>query len=138
MSSTNKGSDEALIHELWREYTSALKDGDMKRWLALWMPEGKQMPPGVPQRVGTEQIREGFMPLITLFDVQMDISPEEVRILGDQAYSHGKYEYTLAPREGGETINNEGKFLTIFVRQVDGSWKISIDCFNDDSPPRSS
>jgi uncharacterized protein (TIGR02246 family) len=125
----------AVIHALWKEYAAAIKAGDMDRWLALWIPEGKQMPPGAPQRIGMEQIREGNSPLLDLFDSVLDIVPDEVRIVGDHAISHGNYGYNLTPKEGGETVSGKGKFLTIFVRQADGSWKIAIDCFNDDAPP---
>ena len=74
-------------------------------------------------------------PLMDLFDAEMAIFPDEVRILGDHAYSHGNYEYALKPKEGGETVSGKGKFLTILARQANGSWKIAIDCFNDNAPP---
>lgn len=135
MTTVKPETDVALIHELWKEYAAAIKAGDMDRWLALWIPEGKQMPPGAPQRVGMEQIREGNSPLMDLFDSALDIVPDEFRIVGDHAISHGNYRYALTPKEGGETVRGEGKFLTILDRQADGSWKIAIDCFNDNAPP---
>jgi ketosteroid isomerase-like protein len=55
-------------------------------------------------------------------------------ILGDQAYSHGTYEFDMASKEGGETRSYSGKFLDILEKQVDGSWKIAIDCQNYNMP----
>jgi hypothetical protein len=43
-------------------------------------------------------------------DVEMIIHTEEVRILGDRAYSHDPYELEMAPKEGGETKSYSGKF----------------------------
>ncbi len=137
MSTVKELTDVDLILEIWTEYASAVMAGDLERWLALWIPEGKQMPPNAPARLGLDQIREGNEPLITLFDTEMAIHPDEVRILGDHAFSHGNYEYAITPKEGRETLAAEGKFLTILVRQANGSWKIAIDCFNDNAPPNS-
>jgi ketosteroid isomerase-like protein len=54
----------------------------------------------------------------------MEINSEEVVVTGDWAFSRGNF-----------TVNNalEGKFLTIFRRQDDGSWRIYRDAFNFNS-----
>ena len=128
-------SDVALINELIHEYVQTIKDGDMESWLSLWLPEGKQMASGVPARIGHEAIREGNRPLFELFMTEMAIHPDELRILGDHAYTHGNYDYAMTPREGGTAITGSGKFLTILNKPEDGSWKFAIDCFNDNAPP---
>lgn len=134
MQTVKSDTDVASIQALWKEYASATRDGDMDRWLSLWIPEGMQMPPGAPKRIGLQQIREGNLPLMDLFDAVLDIVPDEIRILGDHAYSHGNYEYAMTPKEGGDATRGHGNFLTIFVRQADGSWKIAINCFFDNAP----
>jgi ketosteroid isomerase-like protein len=93
------------------------------------------MPPDVPRRVGREEIRREMRPGFDLFDMSnMVIHTEEVRILGNRAYSHGTYTFDMGSREGGETRSYSGKFLDILERQADGSWKIAIDCHNHDEP----
>jgi ketosteroid isomerase-like protein len=64
----------------------------------------------------------------------MVIQTEEVRILGDRAYSHGTYTFDMTPKEGGATSSVSGKFLDILEKQADGSWKIAIDCHNTNEP----
>ena len=136
MATTMIESEAAAISAMLNnEYVGAMRDGDMERWIALWVPEGKQMPPNAPARVGLEQIREGNRPMLELFNTEMSVFPDEVRVLGDHAYTHGNYDYSLTPKEGGEAITGSGKFLTILKKQADGSWKIAIDCFNDNAPP---
>jgi uncharacterized protein (TIGR02246 family) len=125
----------AQVYELWNEVAAATNEGDLERWIALWIDDGIQMPPGAPLRVGKEQIRREMQPLFDLFDTRnMIIQPEEIRILGDRAYSHGSYEFDLAPKDGGEPKRYSGKFLDILEKQVDGSWKIAIDCHNCNTP----
>ncbi|NNL34917.1 MAG: nuclear transport factor 2 family protein, partial [Silicimonas sp.] len=58
----------------------------------------------------------------------MEISPEETVIMGDWAFSRGNY--TAALTRQGNAVNVDGKFMTIFKRQDDGSWKIYRDIFN--------
>jgi uncharacterized protein (TIGR02246 family) len=103
--------------------------------MALWIDDGIQMAPDVPRRVGKDEIREGMQPLFYLNDTSdMVIDTEEVRILGDRAYSHGTYVFEMGPKEGGESKSYSGKFLDILEKQVDGSWKIAIDCHNYSAP----
>lgn len=134
MSTVRESTNVDLINKLWRRFAAAITAGDLDRWLDLWAEDGKQMPPGAPARIGQDEIREGTRPMSELFDTQMTISPDEVRILGDYAFSHGIFEYAMTPKEGGETVRRQGKFLTILARQSDGSWKIAIDCFNNNAP----
>jgi uncharacterized protein (TIGR02246 family) len=127
--------DVGLVYELWNEYAAAANDGDMARWITLWSEDGIQMPPGAPRRVGKEQIRREMQSLFDRFTTSnMVIHTEEIRILGDRAYSHGTLEYEITPKEGGETRSYSGKFLDILEKQVDGSWKIAIDCHNHNTP----
>ena len=130
-----KVSDVAQIHELWNEYAAAAHAGDLERWMSLWTDEGIQMAPDAPRRVGKEQIRAAMQPGFDLFIMSdMVINTEEVQILGDQAYSHGTYTFDMTPKEGGETTSLSGKFLDILEKQVDGFWKMAIDCHNYNEP----
>ena len=123
--------DVGLVYELWNEYAAALHDDDLERWMSLWIDDGIQMAPDAPSRVGKEQIRAAMQPTFDLFIMSnIVISTEEVRRLGDRAYSHGAYTFEMTPKERGETKSYSGKFLDILEKQADGSWKIAIDCFN--------
>jgi len=127
-------SDRAKIDKLWDEFAAAMNAGDLERWIDLWIEEGIQMPPETPRRAGRTLIRSEMKPSFDLFDMQMAIYPDDIQVLGDQAFTHGLYELVMIPKEGGDRIEIKGKFLTILKKQVGGSWKIAIDCFNNDAP----
>jgi uncharacterized protein (TIGR02246 family) len=126
--------DVAQVYELWNEYAAAVNDRDLERWLALWIDDAIQMPPSAPCRVGKAEIRRGMQSLFDLDIIRVVVQPEEVRILGDQAYTHGAYELEMALKRGDETRRYSAKFLDILEKQVDGSWKIAIDCHNYSMP----
>ncbi len=130
-----KNIDVALVYELWNEYAAAVNSGDMERWNSLWIKDSLQMPPGAPTRVGQEQIRRQMQPLFDQFNTnKMAIHTEEVRIFRNQAYAHGTYKFELTSKGAGRTMCYSGKFLSILEKQIDGSWKIAIDCHNYDAP----
>jgi uncharacterized protein (TIGR02246 family) len=127
----NVATDVALIYELWNEYAEACHAGDFEGYMALWIDEGLQMAPDEPPRIGKKKIRAGMQPGFDHFILsEMVINTEEVRILGDQAFSHGTYTFNMTPKEGGETISLSGKYLDILEKQSDGAWKMAIDCHN--------
>lgn len=134
-SDADQAADVAKAEEVWDEYAAAVNDEDIERWMALWIEDGIRLPPDKPRAVGLEQIRASAEPVFANFDLEkFTINPEETRILGDRAYSHGLYGFSMTPKAGGDTVELRGKFLTILEKQADGSWKIAIDCFNY-SPP---
>jgi len=131
----NLVSDVAQIYKMWIEYAAAINDGDINRWISLWIDDGIQMPPDVPRSVGVPQIRGSIEPIFEIINFEnFHINTDEVHILGDQAYTHGLFFTSMTPKNGGETIDVTGKFLTILTKQADGFWKIAVDCFNSNSP----
>ena len=130
----NLVSDVAQIYKMWREYAAAINDGDINRWISLWMDDGIQMPPDTARSVGLPQIRVFIEPIFENFYFEeFSINPDVVHVLDNQAYSHGLFCTSMTPKTGGETIDVRGKFLTILIKQADGFWKIAVDCFNSNS-----
>lgn len=122
-------SDVAQVYELLNEYAAAQNDGDVERWLALWSDDGIQTPPVASQRVGTAEMRRATPALFHLPQTaNVALHPDEVRILGKWAYSHGTYQCDIRPKRDGPTEHVSGRFLSVFEKQADGSWRIAIDC----------
>lgn len=56
------------------------------------------------------------------------ITPEEIKITGDEAYDYGYYEGISVNSEGVES-SWKGKYVIIW-RKVDDQWKIYLDIWN--------
>ena len=54
-------------------------------------------------------------------------------VSGDYAIETGAYEMTMKPKTG-KAINDVGKYITVWKKQPDGSWKILRDISNSDLP----
>lgn len=123
LSFADSASDEQAILDIWSTYTEARVAGDAETWLGLWDNEGIRLPPGAPA-VDFATFAPGTPERFAKPPASMEIKSEEVVVTGDWAFSRGNF-----------TVNNalEGKFLTIFRRQDDGSWRIYRDAFNFNS-----
>ena len=129
-------SDIAAVKEMLNQYAVACNTGDFDQWISLWTDDGVQMPPDTPARIGKEQIREGMKPIFDQFVYNIDIDIAEARVYGDLGLTRCTGTVDITPKAGGETIHamRDGKALTLYERQSDGSWKIVYDCFNSNVP----
>jgi len=59
---------------------------------------------------------KGVKATVTTVDLWLD---------GDTAYETGKYSYKF--QEKGQPVTEEGRYVTVWRRQSDGSWKIVLD-----------
>jgi uncharacterized protein (TIGR02246 family) len=112
-----------------------MEQGDANRWIALWEPDGVQMTPGAPTRYGSAAILEGMrgsMSRGTYSEVTIQL--EEARADGDIGYARGNAQYIFTQKSGGGSGRLDAKYLTIFRRQRDGTWKVHCDCVNLNTP----
>jgi uncharacterized protein (TIGR02246 family) len=59
---------------------------------------------------------------------------DEVMVAGDMAIETGTYTMTMQPK-GGKPMDDKGKYMTVWKKQADGSWKIVRDINNTDMAP---
>jgi len=117
----DSAEDEAAILKIWSAYSAARVAGDAEVWLGLWDSEGIRMAPGVPA-AGFSKFSQVIPNVFAKSQPpSMSVVADEVVIMGDWAFSSGNFKVGA---------NVDGKFLTIFRRQEDGSWRIYRDAFN--------
>ena len=52
---------------------------------------------------------------------------------GDLAYGRGRYALDLTP-PGGVPVQDVGKYIVVYRRQANGTWRAVSDIFNSDHP----
>jgi len=127
-------ADVAAIKELYNQATLACSTGDAELYLSIFTEDAVVMPPGYPAAMGKEELRPMIEGLFGLFDLELPYTVEEVEVIGDQAFARSSWQYSMTPKEGGETTTSPGKQLDNLKRQSDGSWKIYIQCYNYNEP----
>ena len=63
------------------------------------------------------------------------VKPIQIRSSGDMGYCAGTYQFKADPTKG-RAAQEKGKFVTVFMRQADGSWKAVIDSLMRDDSQR--
>ena len=124
--------EEVEIKERIFDYQRAINSGDFEGWLSLWDEDGLQMPPNTSVKGGIGHIRGANKSLFNL-NLNMDVFGfPAIKVFNDVGISVCNYRIIGETEDGKEKINvmENGKALTIFKKQNDGSWKIIFDCFN--------
>ena len=115
-------------------YIAALKQGDAAALAAFYTSDGVVMNPNMPAWRGADGMRQGFAGFLTRFAViDAKLATQDVIITPWYAIERGTYQWTLHPKTGaGPDVSDNGKYLTVWELQDDGSWKISRDINNSD------
>ena len=129
-------ADIAAINELYNQSILTVSTGDAELYLSLFTEDAVVMATEFPSINGKEELRLTIEGLFGMFDLELPYTVHEVEIQGDCAFARSSFLYSMTLKEGGETTTRAGKELDIFKRQADGSWKIFMECWNYDAPPK--
>ena len=113
---------------------AAVIAGDVSKLLANYADDAVFMFPNAPAMRGRAAIEAGLKAMMegaTFSD--MKFTTEDVMLDGDMAVETGSNEMTITPK-GGKAMVDKGKYLTVWKRQADGSWKIVRDVSNSNMP----
>ena len=134
---TQKADFMAAIDKAAATYSSALNEGDIDLWLSIHDNDAMKMPQDAPSLVGIEAVEQDIRAgMENILFKDFNIINQEYEFFGDMGYVRGVYSMTLVIKANGAEIPFDGKFLTVYKKQEDGSWKIYRDCFSSNTPPQ--
>ena len=107
---------------------------DLDEFVTFWADDAIFMPDDVPAARG-DSIRTTWEQLISMpgFNLEWRATSAQVAEAGDISYTIGTYELTV--EQDGAPMVAVGKYVTLWKKQADGSWKVVVDCFNADGAP---
>ena len=113
-----------------REWSQTTKDTE--KFLSYFAPDASMYPQGMPVATGTGAIRDTFTKISSMpgFSVQWTPTKADLSTTGDLGYTTGTYEMNM----GGAA--EKGKYVTVWKKQSDNTWKVSDDIFNADAAPK--
>jgi len=132
-----RAADEAAIRQADIAWSTAAGTNKLEGMVSYYTADAMVLPPNTPMATGTAAIRESLGPLFALpgFSVKWQPVKAEVARSGDIGYTQGTYELTSNDPKGNP-VTDKGKYLAIWKKQADGSWKAAADMFNSDLPPQ--
>lgn len=113
-----------------REWAQTTKEPE--KFVSYFADGASIYAPAMPIVTGREAIRKtyGEMSKAPGFALSWAATKAEVGTSGDLGYTSGTYEMSMA----GAT--EKGKYITVWKKQADGTWKVTEDIFNADEAPK--
>jgi uncharacterized protein (TIGR02246 family) len=130
-----QSADPAPIREVREKYQAAYNAADAVAVVALYTDDAVSLADHHLALEGKPAIQNYLEGIYARYGVVMTFVPIKAEVTGDLGYEHGTYTIKVTPKAGGETVNDDGKYVMIFKRGADGAWKIRHDMDNSNRPP---
>ena len=124
------------IEAIDQAYEKGAANRDTAAIVGLYTPDASLLPPNAPVAKGAQAIGAVIQAYFDAGAQSLELDTTDLDDHGDLVVEVGRYTLGLQP-PGGEPITDVGKYLQVFKRQADGSFRIAYDCFNSDQPPAS-
>jgi ketosteroid isomerase-like protein len=119
-------SDKEAINAARTARSTAIANRDAAAAAAVATEDGVMLPPNLPPRQGQAALREWF----TNFP-STSVTFTSIEIDGDNRIAYDRGTYAATSKEGTVT---PGKYLWIWRKQGDGSWRVAIAMWNLNAP----
>jgi uncharacterized protein (TIGR02246 family) len=124
-------TDRNTLRQKGDEFAKAANTKDFASAAGNYADDAGLMPPNGQVVTGRDAIQKWMTAFPPMSDFRVEVVDVDGR--GDLAYVRGNYSLTIqAP--GAPPTPDHGKYLEIWRKQSDGSWKIKWDIFNSDVP----
>ena len=109
---------------------------DLKAIVAFYADDAVLMPTAEPLISGKAAIANEWEHILAIPDMQntSKLIRLEASSANDLAYTMGSYQSRMMG-EDGEMVSEPGKWLSVWRRHPDGTWRIIVDTYNTDIPP---
>ncbi len=126
--------DMEAIRQADLAWSAAQASDGLDGTMSFYLDDAILLPPNRPMAIGKEAIREASAP-IALPGFSVTWQPMKIGVArsGDIGYAIGTFEGTCVA-SAGNPMPVKGKYVEIWNKQADGSWKVAADMFSSDSP----
>jgi uncharacterized protein (TIGR02246 family) len=127
----SRAADEAAIRSASTAWSQAAQAKDLDKAVSLYTDDAIAFQDKGPMTKGKENIGEGWKTMLALPGPGLSFAPTAVEVAksGDMAYEYGLYDMVTTDKKG-KTNDEKGKYVTVWKKQGDGSWKVAIDINN--------
>ena len=114
-------------------WLQAAKTRGAAGWMSYYTDDVAILPPGSPAIVGREAVGKYVAAMFATpgFALDWKATSAEVARSGDIGYVRGTYNAAWRDKRG-KTVKETGKFVEIWRKQADGSWKCAVDMWSAD------
>lgn len=125
------GSD--LLFQLEADFAHAVAEHGQAAFVAYFAEDGVELDNGGGIVTKEDMRKEPAWPdgtLLTWTPVKADMAAS-----GDLGYTYGTYVFKSKNKEG-KIVSSYGKYMSVWKKQKDGSWKVVVDMGNSSPEPK--
>jgi ketosteroid isomerase-like protein len=130
-------SDPGILLQLEADFMRAAAERGSQGYMSYYAEDAAELPNGTDMLRGKESIAKtmGFLDEknnhLTWKPVYADMADSR-----DLGYTYGTFEFRSTDKDGKPTVEC-GKYVSIWKKQKDGSWKVVMDMGNSSPSPKS-
>ena len=113
--------------------TYSTSDNPVDALMAHFADDASVLAPDMPVARGRDESRAVFAAMEAMPGYSLTWSPSEGDASGDLGYTIGTYRIEVQDPER-KPLAIDGKYMTVWKRQSDGTWKVAVDMFNANGP----
>ncbi len=123
------------IRQQYDAYDAAFQNNDVNAILAFYTDDAVRLPSDGSIITGLATIRDSMVVFREQNDYVLDeYSPPQIQVSGDLAVTYSTFDEHWTSNATGETTRQVGRWLLVWQRQSDGSWKISKEMWTAEQP----
>jgi ketosteroid isomerase-like protein len=123
---------EEAIKDMDARWAETFNRGDTSALIGLHSDDFLLLPPNSPAQKGAAAGISGFQELLDAGWKNISFNTVQFHSDGDLGYHVGQYSADV-PAEDGSTAKETGKYIDIYKRLPNGTWKICVTMFNSDA-----
>ena len=130
-----RAADMQAVKDVEAAWVKDAATKDAAKWAGYFTDDGAGLYPGAPTVVGKDALKASMTTMLGDPNFALTFSSTKMAASkgGDMVYSYGTYSLTVTNPKTKKPMTDKGKYLTVYVKQADGSWKAVADTFNSDS-----
>jgi uncharacterized protein (TIGR02246 family) len=131
-----RAADAQAIRDSIASSSTASAGKDLDKFLAFYDPDASVFMPDAPVVTGLPAIKAALQGALSdpSFSIDIQTAKVEVSRAGDYGYAQGTFVQKATNPKTKKAETQNGKWVTVFKKEPDGSWKAVSDIFNFDGP----
>ena len=112
-------------------WNNGLDNGNIEQMITTCDPQVITLNNRQPMTVGSQAIRDKYVPRIEAADITSRFDIEHIELYGDVAVVVGEFGGEMKDKKTGEIRTPEGRLTLVYQRGTDGAWKMILDIDNN-------